>query len=404
MCPARERGRRDRPRRCSRTASRWAREAANAQRCLQGVSSDLVRDERSLLRRARGGESEAFGVLVQRHDDRLRGPAFRLPGSGERMDDVLQGAYLRAFRALRGFRGEAELPTWLYRIVYTTCLDELRRGGREAAWEPAEMEGRHDRGWEEGPVRQLDLAAASAALPAEDRAAALPVDGSGLDYRSARRCWGCRRGWSARVRTAPGRRRARRSESGRSPRRRSESAGARPPTAIPSSLLRWPLAVGRGPQRDGSGASCEEPLVSAPPAAPPGLPGGGRSTARAPRPWPSFHRREQSRRRPALPGGASFLRRSAGRTRPPQPRRASNELSGGSSAARCDVVTVTWEPPPVTSVVTAPALPCRASTTLGRRAAGRGCRRARRASPALLGVELVTPSPPAPSAAGAASA
>ncbi len=43
------------------------------------------------------------------------------------MDDVLQEAYVKAFRSLPRFRGRSTLGTWLYRIVYNACLDELRR-------------------------------------------------------------------------------------------------------------------------------------------------------------------------------------------------------------------------------------------------------------------------------------
>ena len=43
------------------------------------------------------------------------------------MDDALQEAYVSAFRALPRFRGRSAFGTWLYRIVYNACLDELRR-------------------------------------------------------------------------------------------------------------------------------------------------------------------------------------------------------------------------------------------------------------------------------------
>jgi RNA polymerase sigma factor (sigma-70 family) len=85
---------------------------------------------------------------VRRHDERLRGLAFRLLG-GDRdlIDDALQEAYVRAYRALPGFRHDADLGSWLYRIVYNACTDEVRRVQREAApfdttaagmaWDPA---------------------------------------------------------------------------------------------------------------------------------------------------------------------------------------------------------------------------------------------------------------------------
>ena len=83
-----------------------------------------------IVRRARRGDQRAFAQLVRHYDDGLRALAFRLLGDRDRMDDALQEAYVNAFRALPGFRGEAELGTWLYRIAYNACVDELRRDRR----------------------------------------------------------------------------------------------------------------------------------------------------------------------------------------------------------------------------------------------------------------------------------
>ena len=70
----------------------------------------------------------AFAELIERHDRSFRSLAFRLLADRDRMDDALQDAYVKAFRALPRFRGGSAPSTWLYRIVYNTCLDELRRG------------------------------------------------------------------------------------------------------------------------------------------------------------------------------------------------------------------------------------------------------------------------------------
>ena len=78
--------------------------------------------------------ARAFTEVVRRHDDRLRGLAYKLLGGDrDRMDDVLQEAYIRAFRALGTFRRDAHLGSWLYRIVYNACIDELRRSKRRPA-------------------------------------------------------------------------------------------------------------------------------------------------------------------------------------------------------------------------------------------------------------------------------
>ena len=127
-------------------------------------------------------DADAFVELVERHDLSHRRLAFRLLRDSGRMDDVLQEAYARAFRALPRFRGDSSLETWLYRIVYNACIDDLRRRREHAPLEE----------WDESlvatptePEERLDLAAALASLPAELRAVVLLVDAEGLSYAEA---------------------------------------------------------------------------------------------------------------------------------------------------------------------------------------------------------------------------
>jgi RNA polymerase sigma-70 factor (ECF subfamily) len=79
---------------------------------------------------AKRGDQHAFALLVKHYDPGLRALAYRLLGDPDRMDDALQEAYVKAFRGLSSFRGESSLGTWLYRIVYNACLDELKRDRR----------------------------------------------------------------------------------------------------------------------------------------------------------------------------------------------------------------------------------------------------------------------------------
>lgn len=141
----------------------------------------------SLVSRARAGDTVAFMQLVERFDRSARVVAFRLLGRAGAVDDVLQDAYVRAYRGLRHFRGGSSFETWLYRIVYNACVDELRRCGRITEL-PLDRIG--DRvasaaSPEDVAVRRGDLAAALAALPIEQRAVVLLVDALGLDYESA---------------------------------------------------------------------------------------------------------------------------------------------------------------------------------------------------------------------------
>ena len=141
----------------------------------------------TVLDRARRGDREAFTVLIRHYDPGLRALAYRLLGDRERMDDALQEAYVKAFRALPTFRGDSSLGTWLYRIAYNACLDELdrTRGLHELPplENPEPSDPRPDVA-ESVSVRE-QLARALAQLTPVDRAAVLLVDAQGFDYRAA---------------------------------------------------------------------------------------------------------------------------------------------------------------------------------------------------------------------------
>jgi RNA polymerase sigma-70 factor, ECF subfamily len=136
-----------------------------------------------------------FEEIVRRHDHRLRGLAYKLlAGDRHRMDDALQEAYLRAYRALPGFRVEADLGTWLYRIVYNACIDELRRAGRRPR--PVDLQ---EAGWDQpaaasSPDVVVDAADATLralrALPDDQRVTLVLVDGEGFDNVAAARILG----------------------------------------------------------------------------------------------------------------------------------------------------------------------------------------------------------------------
>jgi len=83
-------------------------------------------DEPALLARARGGDREAFSVLVSRHASAILSAAWRIVGERAEAEDVAQETFLAAFRALPGFREEARFATWLYRIAVNKCRDRLR--------------------------------------------------------------------------------------------------------------------------------------------------------------------------------------------------------------------------------------------------------------------------------------
>src|SRR6058998_2564545 len=79
-----------------------------------------------LVARYLRGDGSAFDALVLRHRLAVYRVAYRLLGNHEDADDVSQEAFLRAYRALPGFRGEASFRTWITRIVINLALNARR--------------------------------------------------------------------------------------------------------------------------------------------------------------------------------------------------------------------------------------------------------------------------------------
>ena len=95
-----------------------------------GSDKEVV-DEAAFLARLRGGDEQAFEVLVRAYGGRLLAVARRLMRNEEDAQDVVQSAYLSAFRALDQFEGACQLSTWLHRIVVNAALMKLRSRRRK---------------------------------------------------------------------------------------------------------------------------------------------------------------------------------------------------------------------------------------------------------------------------------
>jgi len=95
--------------------------------------ADRAGDEAELLRRARGGDEQAFGELTGPYLRELQVHCYRMLGSLTDAEDMLQETLLAAWRGLAGFAGRSSLRTWLYRIATNQCLNALRAGRRVPA-------------------------------------------------------------------------------------------------------------------------------------------------------------------------------------------------------------------------------------------------------------------------------
>ena len=137
-----------------------------------------------LVELARRGDRGAFGELLRRHDDRMRGLAFRLLADRHAMDDALQEAYVKAYRALDRYKTGSSFSTWLYRITYNACIDELRKRKRTpvAVDDPTDPASARP-----GPERVVSASetvrVALASLPESQRITVVLVDGEGFDHQ-----------------------------------------------------------------------------------------------------------------------------------------------------------------------------------------------------------------------------
>ena len=153
--------------------------------------------DRALIARHVDGDPEAFSELFNRHRDRLWAVALRTTGDPEEAADALQDAAVSAFRAAAGFRSEAAVGTWLYRIVVNACVDRARRQAvrptvrypdeQSAAWQravrdPSDMAANRE--------LRIVLEDALAALPLDQRAAVVAVDLEGLSVEEAAQALG----------------------------------------------------------------------------------------------------------------------------------------------------------------------------------------------------------------------
>lgn len=139
-----------------------------------------------LVEQARDGDRASFDELIRRHDDRMRGLAYRLLADRHAMDDALQESYLKAYRALHRFKAGSDFGTWLYRITYNACIDELRKRKRHPVTteDPTDPESSSP-----GPERVVSASEtvrmALAELPVDQRVTVVLVDGEGFDHREA---------------------------------------------------------------------------------------------------------------------------------------------------------------------------------------------------------------------------
>jgi len=86
-----------------------------------------VKDETELIQSALSGNSEAFGVLVSRYQDRLYACIVNVVNKADEADDVVQESFIQAYLKLDTFQHSSQFFTWLYRIAFNNALSRRRR-------------------------------------------------------------------------------------------------------------------------------------------------------------------------------------------------------------------------------------------------------------------------------------
>jgi len=124
-------------------------------------------DDSLLVRRARQGDGRAFEALYRLHVGRVHALCWRLSGGREATaQDLTQETFIRAWRKLGGFRGEAAFATWLHRVAVNVALGERRSRMRRVE---TALEDAPEQGTTSAQPQAMDLEAAIARLPERAR-------------------------------------------------------------------------------------------------------------------------------------------------------------------------------------------------------------------------------------------
>ena len=158
--------------------------------------------DEDLVARSIGGDVESFNQLILRWERPIYALAYRVIGREEDARDVVQETFLRAFRALPGFKGQAKFSSWLYRIALNLCRDWIRRRRRSPLVEVPEGVDPVDLAAEGQPVETVEelvarkelsevVAEAMALLPEEQRTAIILKEYHGMTFQEIADLQGC---------------------------------------------------------------------------------------------------------------------------------------------------------------------------------------------------------------------
>ena len=150
--------------------------------------------DEELVARSMGGDLDSFNQLVLRWERPIYALAYRVIGREEDARDVAQETFLRAFRALGGFKGQAKFSSWLYRITLNLCRDWIRKERRTPVSQAPEGIDIVELAGEATPSETIEqlvgrnqlsraVSKAMASLPEEQRTAIILKEYHGLTFQ-----------------------------------------------------------------------------------------------------------------------------------------------------------------------------------------------------------------------------
>jgi RNA polymerase sigma-70 factor (ECF subfamily) len=131
----------------------------------------MTLNDTHLINRILEGDTAGFTVLVDRYKDMAFTIACRITGSREDAEEIVQDAFVKAFRGLSGFRQQSQFSTWLYRIVYNAAISKKRVKGipMQRLEDHTASTDMAEEGEDATADRQALLEQAMLRLPEEDR-------------------------------------------------------------------------------------------------------------------------------------------------------------------------------------------------------------------------------------------
>ena len=154
----------------------------------------MASSDEELVARSMGGDLDSFNQLVLRWERPIYALAYRVIGREEDARDVAQETFLRAFRALSGFKGQAKFSSWLYRITLNLCRDWIRKERRTPVSQAPEGIDIIELAGEGTPAESIEqlvgrkelgraVSKAMAMLPEEQRTAIILKEYHGLTFQ-----------------------------------------------------------------------------------------------------------------------------------------------------------------------------------------------------------------------------